>query len=524
MALPHGEPGDFMSILQVSSVPSGRQVLLRKTGNMLDVSPDGRSPLPDELRRPVERLLTYTQKKFLYGAARYATGGDPRRVDTVEKRCFRYDSHGRLVCAFGFVYQLVETFGQLGYGISFSDTEQDRAKEGCYDLNMFAVNQHFTFRPRQQECLDVIANNPGGLIHAVTGFGKMAMIAMTCLMYSTAKIDIVTRRAPLVNKLSEYLTRYMPAVGQVGGSKIKNWKGPRLTVYTAASLHHSDFDADILLCDEAHELMADKSAALLARYQKSRNYAFSASPDGRLDGADIRMTALFGRTIFHIPYPEAVALGLVVPIRVEWTDVQLAHNPAAGLEDVHRKRRGIWQNEARNRIIADRVMSFGPEEQVLVLVETVEHMVYLRKHLPGFTMVYGAMEDKDWVYYEKEGLLPDNTPCMTPALSEQMRVEFESGRLKKVISTSKWKVGIDPVELVALVRADAAGSAVDDIQAPGRVSRTHAAGGKNVGIVVDFLDQFDRSLNGKAKTRHKHYAACEWEQVRVLPDGRIVPL
>jgi hypothetical protein len=227
----------------------------------------------------------------------------------------------------------------------------------------------------------------------------------------------------------------------------------------------------------------------------------------------MRLEALFGRTIFHMPYWEAVELGLVVPIRVELCDVVMHHNPVANKSGTYKERWGVWRNEQRNSLVAAKAASFADDEQVLVLVKTIEHAVHLRQFLPGWTLVYapGELEQK----YARQGLVPDDEPRMTPARSEALRVAFESGQLKKAIATGVWSVGIDPVQLVALVRAQGGASEIADIQAPGRVSRTHTAGSKEVGIVCDFVDKFDAGLMRASQTRVRHYKAMRWDVVNM---------
>jgi superfamily II DNA or RNA helicase len=501
-----------------------RTITLCKSGNLLTVSAfGGKDALPSHLKQIIEPLLCYTKKELLYGADRYddMTGLMINKVKTQDRRCYRYDTCGRLITNFGMVYRLAKSLKEAGYELDIRETVEERVRPDCYDYDINKVLRYFKFRERQEECLHAILTRPCGIVHAVTGFGKLVMIAMVCLAFPHAKIDIVTRRATLVNKINNYLTRYIANVGQVGGG-IRT-EG-RVTVYTAGSLHHSKFDADIVLADEAHELAAEKSSEHLARYRSARMFGFTASPRGRIDGTDIRLEALFGRTIFYISYQEAVELGLVVPIRVEWSDVYLKTNPCAGLEDVPKKRWGLWQNDERNQLIANKAKTFSDDDQVLILVETIEHAVHLRKFLPDYALVYDQMETDDWRSYIRAGLINPNEVQMTPERKEAMRVAFEKGELRKAIATKIWSVGIDPAGLTAVIRADASASEIMDIQAPGRVCRTHSASGKQVGIVCDFRDQFDTTFFNKAKRRYSHYVSMGWDNVLTLPDGSIVPM
>lgn len=486
------------------------EIVLRKCGNVIEIS-DKLKILPQEIRQILEPRLVYKKKKFLYGADRHCPiTGISRNIAIEQKRLFDYDKVGRMICGFGMAVRIETVLREAGVPFDMDIIDPPRTREECFAADKGRITACLSYRERQEEAVDSIILNWNGVIHAVTGFGKMVLLVMICLAHPKAKIDIVTRRTVIANKIFEFLTRYLPNIGRVGdGNKDRQ----RITVYNADSLHHSDYTADIVLCDEAHELLADESTAFLAKYHFSRMFAFTASPKGRLDGADVRLESLFGQTIFYLPYWEAVELGLVVPIRVEWTDVFMDVNPAANKSDVPRKRWGLWRNAHRNQIIADKALSFGEDEQVLVLVDTVEHAVYLRKHLPGYGLVFATGENDKWDSYISHGLASPDEPKMTPEYVEKLRRRFEAGELKKMIATDVWSTGIDPTQLTALVRANSNQTETKDIQAPGRVSRTHKSSGKDVGIVCDFRDQFDANFMKAAKVRSDHYKAMRWEQV-----------
>jgi superfamily II DNA or RNA helicase len=497
------------------------KLTLRKSGAVLEISLDGKphasSALPEAARRILEPALQYQYRKFLYGADRRCpVTGVQRRVLVTDKQLYRYDEYGRLITNFGFANRVQNLLRSVGYILeckivpSDREAHRDCARPDAYSFCPENILEHFQFRERQDDAIAAIAGAQNGLVNAVTGFGKLVLIAMTCLAYPKAVFHIVTRRATLVHKIHDYLTKYIPDVGLVGAGS--RYVGRRVTVSTAASMHHlSPWDADFLLADEAHELLAEESAKFLAKYDCARMFAFTASPTGRMDGTDMRMEAIFGEQIFYLPYWEAVELGLVVPIRVEWTDVLMDHNPVADKDGVPKKRWGHWRNQYRNQLIADKANSFDSADQVLLLVDTIEHACYLKAHLPTYKLVYAPGEVAKTDFYVAKDLVKEEDLKLTPKLAEQFRKEFEAGELKKVIATGVWSVGIDPVHLTALIRGSAGSSEIMDIQAPGRASRR--VPGKHVGIVCDFKDQFDSAFSSAAKKRASHYKALRWEQV-----------
>ncbi len=73
-------------------------------------------------------------------------------------------------------------------------------------------------------------------------------------------------------------------------------------------------------------------------------------------------------------------------------------------------------------------------------------------------------------------------------------------------------MGVSFNQLQVLIRGDAGGSAVGDIQIPGRVSRIDPGTGKEVGIVHDYMDQFNSGYRRRASGREKSYDKQGWKQ------------
>lgn len=494
-----------------------RTIVLRKAGNLVDISPDGINALSNEIRSLLEPLLTYTYIQRLYGQGQYnsETGKYDRKLQFIPRQLFRYDTRGRMVCGAGSVGKLVNVLEAQGYVIKYVDKDPPRIRPNCFDVNWDLVEETFTFRAKQKECLQAIASNPFGIIDAPTGFGKGIIIAMVCLLFPKAKIHIVTPGKDLVSKTVRKLSEYLPNIGQVGiGRKYES----RVTVYSADSLHLSDGDADILIADEAHELLAPSYSKQLAKYRFSRNYAFTATPEGRMDNADMKMEVLFGQPIFSMSYQEAVDLGLVVPIRVEWIDLFMDWNPVENKSTLLSvKRWGFWRNHERNAALAKKLEQYI-DDQILVLVDTIEHAIHLKQYLPTFELCYDKLSGEDRRFYIKQGLLDEDEPIMTAQRREQMRLDFESGKLKHVIATGVWATGVSFDALPVLCWAAAGASKIKSTQIPGRVCRIHHQSGKDVGILIDCCDQFDKKCATYSDTRSRYYARHGWEQV--YEDGR----
>lgn len=481
-------------------------VVIRRQGNVIDISADGIRPPSPSVRALLEETLSWKKRCWLSPEERRQTGTS-EKIRIVPQVIFAYDELGRLATCAGFITRITRILAERNVLWKIEDWAPEPSE--IYTPNLDFLSR-WTLRKFQDKALTAVFANRGGLIQAPTGFGKMALIVMTALGFANATVDIVSRRVEVVASLKRYLDKYIDEVGQTGGGFKK--LGPRVNVWTADSMHKARGQSDILLVDEAHELLSDRYAGLLSRWSKARRYAFSASPTGRFDGAEIRLEALFGPPIFVLSYKCAADNGLVAPIRVKWLDPFFEFDPVGGTtNDTEKKRRGIWTHEARNRAFADEVLKY-PDQQTLILVDTVAHIAHLKPFLPDFQPVFASCEDKDVTRWRKAGLIGDDWPEMNKKIRTQLRDAYERGDLRKVIATGVWAVGVDFRHLQVMARADGGASEVASIQLPGRVARINEAIGKQYGLLIDSRDRFNVGFERKAATRARHYRAMEWEQ------------
>ncbi len=487
------------------------EIVIRISGNAIDVSPDGKSELPDTVKELLEPNLEYMHAILLRGMAARDLNGIRKPMRHERRLLYQYDKYGRLVCGAGFITKITNILEKYNYTVTLQDCNRPHPRANRFEADWDNLVRNYTFRARQDDILAAIDANYRGIISAPTGIGKTYLQRAMCLLYPHANIVITTKRADIINSTRLELSKYLPNVGQMGGGQKKIG---RVTVCTADSLHRLNHDdVDILIGEEVHELAAPSYSVELSKFKYCRMYGFTATPTGRMDNADIKLESLFGPIIFHMSYPEAVNLELVVPIKVSWIDINLEHNPAHGLADVPRQRHGIWRNQGRNQCIASAARTFPDEDQVLIMVTTFDHAVHLRQFLPEFTLCYAERGDDDaFNRFVKQGMLPEDEPVMTTARRQQLRQQFENGKLRKVIATDVWSTGVSFNELGVLIRADARSSEIMDSQIPGRVCRLHQETNKQYGLVIDCLDQFDPGFRAAAQKRRRNYEAKGWEQ------------
>jgi len=462
----------------------------------------------------LSRLLTYGRVKFLRGYQKRLAGVD-RFVESV--KCFERwtdKTHGVLpetiLTAAGYLELIEAELGKQGFVVSVKDVTPRRP----VFVPHWEALKNVEFRWKQREVLESMLLHDYGRYDCPVGWGKSLLIRCFCQLLPKARIDVTTHSVDVIRQIYEDLAGVLPDVGIFGGGKRDT--GHRVMCYSGKSLHHSDAQADVLIVDECHEMATDDYLGRIARYRYARRYGFSATHDMRVDQADFELLGVFGPVRLSVPYHEAVRHDCVVPIHVWWRKVEMPINPCAGItDDTARARRGLWRNETRNRIIAQAAREFDEDEQVLIVVSTVEHAMHLKKLLPEFTLCYGegSLSPDERRRYIREGCIAEDEPVMTAQRRYELKQAFSDGRLKKVIATGVWNRGVDFRALQVLIRADGQCTGIADMQIPGRVSRKSDETGKQFSVVVDFVDKFDQFFHRKAMARRRHYVQAGWKQI-----------
>lgn len=479
-----------------------------KAGNLLRIAlPDVRS------LKLVQDCLTYSRR---YTERQLRA---PPVIRCEEIACYTtvpYQNREQVLANLGHLQRAAKMLKENGYipklFNTLPDPEPDRFVPRWDKLD------DLDFRPRQKETVEAVAKaiqkGYGGQVWWATGTGKTWLIPYLCMLFPKCTFVITTKHLPVLETIYNRLAVRLPDVGMVS-SRAKQ-RGHRIVCVSAMSLHHAaNWNPDILIADEHHELATKNIIPKLAAFKATRRIGMSANFEQRWDNADFELEGIFGPLLSSLSYDDAVRLGLVVPIYVFWRRVDIAKDPCAGYNsDVSLLRHGVWRNDERNKLIAADARSFGKDEQVLITVRTLEHACALKKHLPEFSLCYSHNDGYDETIdqYIDWGWLPDNEPKMTPTRLTKMREQFERGDLKKVIATSVWNRGVSFDYLQVLIRADASSSAIDDTQIPGRVARLSS--GKQCGIIIDYQDQFNDSLHRKSRVRDRNYEEKKWQRIK----------
>lgn len=408
----------------------------------------------------------------------------------------------------GFFLPVGETLARMGIKTVHKD-ERDRARL----YRPFRWDLISELRAGQKEVLEAILSHDLGTVVCATGFGKSFLIGELIRGFPDSRFIVTAPGISETKNLYNRIKEIVPAKDlSLLGAGSKDPPDRRVAVAVSRSVHKADFqNADFFLCDEAHSCGHNVfSTMLLSSLGDSRNYGFTATPSGRSDKSEKVMEALFGVPIARFEYQDCVEAGNVTPIDVIFYKVpgEIASSQSRfGNKFVQNKRRFYWRNEVRNLTIALIAKELPEDEQILIMVESVDHLIHLAKLLPDYALVYGDGNDLQ-KRAAAQRIKLENRHSHTKEESDKIYNEFRAGTLKKAIATGVYKQGVDFPGLSVLIRADGSPSKIASSQIPGRLSRLSAD--KNRAVLIDFWDVFNETAKRNYFMRMRNYKKNGW--------------
>ena len=487
---------------------------ITRTGNAILVTSGDGGALHRDTYAPLLPFMSYVHITHLRGRAAWVTGTHIP-ISTEVRRLYSITDEGILTCPAGYRDRVYTSLKAAGYFVEMYDDPPRRRpgvlvadRRRLYDLFLSKVD----LRYRQDECLDAaisrIERGLGGCVKAVAGYGKSFLVAALATAFPKARVAVAVPGVDVLRKTADECAVYIPSVGVVGDGE-KTFA--RVTCYSMQSIHHLHENTDILLVDEAHRFLTDKTTEALGNViNDAVPFGLSASLGARSDGADALLEAIFGPIVFELGWVEAIANSVVVPIKVVWHRVRSCDTSLDGLFDTKLQRAAIWCNSVRNRTIAAVARKVPADEQTLIFVATTEHAANLAALLPDYELCYGTYEADKFAKYVAQGLLPADHVRLDKAYRAKLRKGFMDGSVKKVIATDVWSTGVSFNNLANLIRADGRVSEVLAEQIPGRASRISE--GKSCGIVHDFDDSFSGWSEFRTQKRRASYKSRSWVQ------------
>lgn len=366
------------------------------------------------------------------------------------------------------------------------------------------------FRQGQAEALASIISSDGGLLCSNVSFGKSFLIKVLCQLYPTLNILVVCNAGEVVRELYRAISDVLP--GQVGLLDMKHSEinGKRIIVTTTKSMTKvKPEQVQLMLVDECHCAGYNETGFQLQQFCFCRRFGFTATPI-RNQGDHLYFESLFGPVLQQQTFEQSVAAGSVTPI--EYTMVPI-EKKLTYLDDIKQLPNAIQyrlmytNNPVRNRLIAgvfNDIRQANPDAQILIMTQTIEHLIRLCELIPGLHFAHGERGDLS-SYKRKKGL--ENVDMFKYRQSAEqlsyVKKQAELGEYKSLIATGVWSKGINLHHLSVLIRADGAVSGIPSVQIPGRLARLDD--GKEVAFLVDFSDEFCESAGNRAIARTRHY-------------------
>jgi len=388
------------------------------------------------------------------------------------------DKSGFIVTYPGMKQRLLDFYESMGDAVTITgDTlyvppsTDDSIYEGLYPYQVEAARAMLESGP------------PGCMLSAATSAGKTHIIAALARAYAGHNGLIVTNRSAVAKRL------YDDLVGLCPGNNIgiyvsdKKSKGDTMIITSATLKNFNPDNVKFLIYDECHGASGDARSQDIMRFRWAMKYGLSATIENKFTGMHNYLEAIFGKIVHTISDDFVEDLGRVSPLDVYAMKVNNGHTPEDGTQELTMEKHGIWYNRTRNKIIKD-VCDLAPEDkQLLVFVRTNFHMDHLVElYLPEFQKYHAKLSTKE---------------------KKRMLEGFNSGEIKRIISTDSLAEGVDPKALFITINAHWGQSETSVLQKAGRNRRL--AHGKDRGIVIDFMDSWHPRYASKAKSRISKY-------------------
>lgn len=460
------------------------------------------------------KLIPYLWKELSCTKILFETGArfKKQKNKTQQINMWKIDETTDTLYTFaGFFDRLVRVFEECKFEVSFVELD----KQPDYEPNIDALKD-IKLRKGQEEMLAIMLSCDRAQLNGLTALGKSFLIKQFVKMYpyEDCYITICAQQKPIVLALHRDLNDMLP--GQVGLCGNGSNDPRRITICTARSLMKANPEkTNILLYDEVHTAGAKQTSEFLTNFIWAKMFGFSASTECRTDKTDKVVESLFGPVRCHITYQDGVEEGIVPIIDTRFYNIYVP--PFSHMNKTILRRRHTWANETWNEAIG-RIARYWEVQiegaQVLVLTNAIEHVFRIAKFLPDYIPIFSSMDVTRLKALQKKAIIPDAYEPPSNRVMQEMIQQFESGAIRKVISTTTLGTGVDLRHLDVLIRADAGSSEVSNIQFRGRVTRG------NRGVYCDFYVDGDENEHARSLTRMRSCKRAGWTVKREeIPSG-----
>lgn len=424
----------------------------------------------------------------------------------------------------GLLPRVQDFFAQKGIEAQIIDqrTLHDPVPE--IDISGNLTNLKKLPRPYQIYAANKAVENDRGVIRIATGGGKTMVAALIAAKLGKPTIVYVIGKDLLYQLQKFFMQVFGQEIGIIGDGKceIRNinvatvWSvGQALGIKNNASLDDGKdsekemdsskfrnirqmlIDSKVHIMDECHLAACDTVQAISRNIKGEYVYGMSASP-WRDDGADMLIEAFLGQKVVDISARKLIDQGYLVEPNIRFLAPQPYKSRTGKYPTIYSKY--IVENEQRNGMVIKGAQKLVEQGFIpLVLFHTIKHGDILFKELKR-NIPTALLSGKD-----------------NSKVREQIKGELEDGKLKCLVASKIFDIGVDLPILSGLVIAGGGKSSVRALQRIGRVIRPYP--GKKMSAVLDFADQAPYLMD-HADIRRQIYESefnVQWPQERNKP-------
>ena len=368
----------------------------------------------------------------------------------------------------------------------------------------------------QIRALEAAQINQRGIIKVATGGGKSLIAALIVAALGKKSIIYVIGKDLLHQFHGLFTEVFERHIGIVGDGLCEIHDITIASIWTVGQAFGMKKN-DILLDSEEREtevskakyedikkMVANSRAAIIDEchmsacetlqtiFKQSKNvehlYGLSGTPY-RDDGADLMIEGVLGDYIVDISASELIERGFLAQPIIRFQVVPpLEEEPEKNYKAIYKAY--ITHNETRNKMVVEAAkMLVDKGYQTLVLFNSIKHGATLHD-------LYEQMSK------EIECVLLDGSD--DKKARDEAKANIMSGKVKVIIASRIFDIGLDLPSLSGLVLAGGGKSSVRALQRIGRVIRRLPGSDKTHAAVVDFIDNATYLL-GHSKARHKVY-------------------
>lgn len=465
----------------------------------------------EEIWKALDRELSFTIQGAEFSQAYQGYFNDNGEFVTWDGKRHLLRNNGSFPV--GLLPRVQEFYAQHGIYPKIIDQRTPKQSANSIDIsgNLRAIGKEP--RPYQLYAADKATETDRGVIRMATGSGKTMVAALITAKLGKPTIVYVIGK-DLLYQLQKFLANvFGHEIGIIGDGKCEIrdinvatvWSvGQALGLKRNSSLDDSNdkeksidpskfrkikemlLRTSVHIMDECHLAACDTVQTISRNIKAEHVYGMSASP-WRDDNADLLIEAFLGKKIVDIGARQLIKDGWLVEPQIRFLAPEPYKYKSGKYPKVYSKY--VVENEQRNGMIIKGATKLVEQGFIpLVLFYTIRHgdilFDELKKNVPT-----ALLSGKD-----------------NSKIREKIKGDLEDGKIKCIIASKIFDIGIDIPILSALVAAGAGKSSVRALQRIGRVIRP-AKGKATPGEIAAVIEFADRApyLNNHAEIRRRIY-------------------